>query len=107
MTTSKDPTPTPEMHATICYFSDRFPCEIIEVPSPRKVVVREMLAIRTDANGMSDCQSYEYASDQNGSVSTFTKRRNGDWIDVDVKKVKDAGRRLVIGAARRYHDYSF
>lgn len=95
------------MHGTICYFTDRYPCEVIEVPNARTVVVREMTATRTDAHGMSACQSYEYSSNANDKTATFTRRRGGQWIDADIAKSKDAGRWLILGAARRYHDYSF
>lgn len=55
---------------------------------------------------MSDVQSYAFTSNTEGETKTFTQRKCGKWIvrGVDAKK---AGTRLVLGQARRYHDYSF
>jgi hypothetical protein len=98
--------PTVGTHATLQYITDRYPYEVIEVPNAKTVIVREMKATRADSHGMSDCQAYEYSSDPNGDQLTFTLRNTGRWIERGIG-AKQAGRQLVIGSARRYHDYSF
>ena len=46
--------------ATIVLWTDRIACTVIEVKTPRKIVIQEDNAIRTDKNGMSKTQEYRY-----------------------------------------------
>lgn len=92
------------MGATILYWTDRHACTITEVSKSGKFVrVVEDKAIRTDSNGMSDCQSYRYEPGE-GSPRTFTLRKNGAWVEQGSSM---RGTRLAIGARRHYYDYSF
>lgn len=105
-TTNASQTPTVGMHATEQFYTDQVPYEVIAVPNAKTVIVRALTAKRTDKNGMSDAQAYEYESNPDGETKTFTQRKCGKWIVRGVD-VKQAGTRLVLGQARRFHDYSF
>ena len=49
------------MPATLVYFSDREPGTVVDMsPSGKTIYVQEDNAIRTDNNGMSEIQEYEY-----------------------------------------------
>lgn len=95
--------------ATILYWSDRAPATIVEVirfkTGTRKgevkaVVVQADKATRTDSNGMSDAQTYEYERIPDAPKRTFTKRKNGQFSD-------KGGTGLAVGYREKYYDYSF
>lgn len=97
---AKQPPPTVGMPCTITHYSDREPAEVISVtPSGKTIKVREMTATRTDKNGMSECQTYSYASDPEGEIHTFRLTKKG-W------RAK-GGAGLWLGRAEKYHDFSF
>ena len=96
-------TPEVGMGATILQWSDRTACTIIEV-SPKKIVVQDDIATRTDSYGMSDCQSYDYTPNPEGAKSTYTLRKNGKWIR-EGDSIK--GQQVAIGERDHYYDYSF
>lgn len=94
-----EPRPSVGMAATLCYVTDRVACTVVAVSATRrKITVREDRATRTDANGMSECQSYEYEPDPNGREHTFFLRG---------ERYADDGRSVVLGRRRSYHDYSY
>lgn len=90
------------MGATEIIGTDRTPYTVIEVLSPRKIRVQADFYKRTDANGMSDFQTYEYAPNIEGVIETLTKRKDGNWR---VMGTDDSLFR--IGYRRKYYDYSF
>lgn len=90
--------------ATICFYSDRKAVTVIEI-GKNYVKVQADESIRTDNNGMSDCQEYEYRRNENGAVYEFKKTRKG--IYTDNGRSKDYGCRLVFGFRRSYYDYTF
>lgn len=83
--------------ATICMWSDRQACTVIKV-TRCTVTVQEDKAIRTDTNGMSECQTYRYEPDPDVATYVFRKTKNG-W--------KSKGLGLLIGVRCHYYDYSF
>lgn len=88
--------PVVGMAATVAIGTDRHAATVVEVsPSGHKVTVRQDKATRTDANGMSESQSYKYESDPNGKLYTFYRRGDGKYG------------KLILAARRTYHDYSF
>lgn len=91
--------------ATEISWTDRAPYTIVEVVSPRQIVVQADNATRDDANGMSDCQNYVFSPNPNGSKMTVTLRGNGKWI-VKGESAKN-GRKFVVGSRGKYHDFSF
>ncbi len=78
--TTETKTPHVGQGATRFAGSDRYAYEVVEVLSPRAILVREMHAIRTDSNGRSEAQTYRFESDQNAPVEHFTLRSNGFWV---------------------------
>ena len=111
--TNGEPEPVVGMGATILMYSDRHAASIIRVEKfksgphkgePRSIFVQEDAFVRTDANGMSESQSYAFSADPKGRVSEFSVRYGGDrkrWVE------KDGTNRLRIGEREKYHDFSF
>lgn len=99
-------TPVVGIGATILMWSDRLPCTVIEVSkSGKSVVVQHDEYTRTDNNGMSECQDYEFAPNPEGQKRTFTLRKNGRWV-VEGSGMK-SGECLSIGHRNRYYDFSY
>lgn len=65
------------MGATEYYYTDREPYEVIAVKDQKHITVRKLDAKRIDSNGMSDCQEYEYVSNENNYTVDLVKR--GDY----------------------------
>ncbi len=90
--------------ATILWFSDRTAVTIIEI-GKNYVKVQKDRAIRTDGNGLSDCQEYKYERNESGEIYTFKKTRKGLYTDNG--RSNDYGCRLSFGYRREYYDYTF
>lgn len=99
-----DTTPKVGMGATILMWTDRHAATVIEVITPKKIVVQEDTATRTDNYGMSDAQSYDYTPNPNGVKRTFTLRKNGAWVMTGM--AMQGGTRLRLGVRDEYYDYS-
>jgi hypothetical protein len=83
-------------------WTDRRAGTIIEVKrNGRTLVVQYDEAIRTDANGMSDAQSYRFERNTDAATREFTLRKDGTY------RVKGGSGRLILGVRDAYHDYSF
>lgn len=104
MEQSKQPTPVVGMGCTILMYTDRHAATIIEVANLKTVVIQADIAKRTDKNGMSDYQFYEYTSDPNAHKRTFTLRKNGRWCEKG-EPMSMSG--IALGHRSTYHDYSF
>lgn len=87
---------------TMAYLSDRHAGTVIK-RTPKTVTVQRDTAKRTDGNGMSDAQSYDYSPNPDGETQRFSLRMNGTWRAIGGD---DRGTRLVAGR-REYYDYSF
>lgn len=96
-TDGSQPVPVVGMAATVCHWTDRDPATVIRV-TQHTVTVQTDKWRRTDGNGMSDCQTYEYARDTNGKIYTF-RMKQGRW--------NCHGLGLSLGGRDRYHDFSF
>lgn len=107
------------MGVTEISYSDRYPFEVIEILNDKRIKVREMEAERTDTNGMSDCQEYNYKPNPDGEVKTLVLR-NGKWRDLVKDYFNDENGKLIeretrrlgcscwrIGKAEKYRDFSF
>jgi hypothetical protein len=105
MSNAKAPEPKVGMGATRLSWTDRDPYTIIEVRSPKRIVVQADDARRSDANGMSESQSYLFIPDPNGHKVVLTLRKNGKWVP-EGEPLKGAGS-FLIGSRGKYHDYSF
>lgn len=98
--------------ATICRWSDRTACTVVEIDRNSGIIaVQEDTAKRVDNNGMSDLQEYEYERNKKGAVHYFKRYKTG-WEHVVMNNEsrrwnKAKGMDLVVGARRQYYDYSF
>lgn len=110
------PEPVEGMGVTILCWTDREPGTIINVTKIGATViyVREDHARRTDKNGMSECQTWEFQPNPAGALYTFRQRKDGTWAQVVVNhktgrlnKVDGGGHGLRIGERGKYHDFSF
>jgi hypothetical protein len=94
------------MGATICGWSDKHACTVIKVEDDgKRVTVQQDKATRTDKNYMSECQEYTYEPDPQGSIYTFTIRKNGRFTQVGSAMGK--GMHVYFGGRREWYDYSF
>lgn len=101
---SKQPQAEVGMGCTVCAWSDRYACTIIEVSkSGRTIVCQRDKATRTDNWGMSDCQEYSYERDPNGLTFTMWFNKHGRWVE---KGCPD-GYKCYLGSRDEYYDYSF
>ena len=101
------------MGATLCYYSDRHAATITEVVDYKNVSmirVQEDIAKRTDRNGASFDQTYEYEKNPNGRTYTY-RYKNGRWVGA---AINENGRvvtarnypALIIGVRDQFYDFS-
>lgn len=110
-----DPTP-PEVGAgaTICHWTDRTACTVIAIDRG-VVVVREDHAKRTDSNGMSEVQAYEFSPNPDGRVWHFKRNKRGAWRQCSLVVDRNGRERYVFSGSTflalfkrwHYHDFSF
>lgn len=93
------------MGATVIMWSDRYAVTIVEVsPNGKSVKVQSDNYKRTDTNGMSENQSYEFSPNPDAPITTYTLRKNGRWVHQGSSM---NGQGLAIGFRDAYHDFSF
>jgi hypothetical protein len=101
--------PTAGMGATYLAWSDRYAYTVVDVMrfksgpkagQVKSVIATRDIATRTDLNGRSESQSYEYETNPNAKREVFTLRKSGRFQ-------ASGGGVLAIGARREYYDYSF
>ena len=104
--------PEPEigMGGTVPHYTDRTAVTVVSVKKNKvgKIIIVNVTAdkaTRTDTNGMSDAQSYEYETNWLGWREVFSLRKNGAWVKYG--ESMSGGTRLVLGFRSAYHDYSF
>lgn len=95
------------MGVTQLLWTDRNPFEIIEVKDDRHITVRELDYKRVDNRGMSDCQDYEYFSNENNRTYRLYKNNKNKWVVRVGKNGVDNSYGWYIGSAERYYDFSF
>lgn len=118
--TTGQPIPVVGMGVTILSWTDRHAGTIHKVTEfggskvwQYEIEVSEDDAKRTDNNGMSECQEYEYTPRPDGYRSIFRfSRKSGEWvsgrINAETGKFKMVrGNGLIIGKRETYHDFSF
>lgn len=107
------PEPTVGMGAALLHWTDRTAATVIGWDASKRIVtVQEDHAIRTDTNGMSEQQVYEYTPNQNGSMRHFRRANDGGWRSVrfnpdSLRWVLAGGNGLRLGDRDHYHDPSF
>lgn len=88
--------------ATVRVGSDCYPYTIIDVSESGKTIyLKEDRVERTDNNGMSECQEYNYFRNPEGAEVKATKRKNGSW------KLTGSNSLVTIGIRRKFYDFSF
>jgi len=106
------PEPTVGMGATITHWTDRDAATVVYWDG-KIVGVQEDRAERTDGNGMSDSQCYQYSPWLDGPIRYFRRDKHGAWRSVS--RNDQTGRwalsgntnGLILGRRDRYYDYSF
>ena len=88
-------------------WSDRYAYEVIEVKDARHIVVRRLDAIRTDHNGFSEIQEYEYKTNPNNPTERLYKNNKGRWVRRVGKNGVDNYGGWRIGNAEEYRDPCF
>lgn len=93
---------TPElgMGVTMLCWTDRIAGTIVFV-TKRTIVVQADRATRTDGNGLSESQDYEYARDPAGALTKFNLQRDGSYRE------GKRGKGITLGVRRQYYDFSF
>ena len=95
--------------ATIYLWSDRHSYEVIDVKDQKHVTLRRLKATRTDGNGMSDFQEYDYKSDPKGETFEL-KFAYGKWRRKEVSRSGDVSwhpESISFGVADEHFDFSF
>lgn len=90
------------MGVTEYQFTDSRALTIVEIISPKKLIIQRDIAKRTDQNGMSEDQRWEFSPDINGEKIIITKRKDDKWY-----RLGDNTNHFVLGERREYFDFSF
>lgn len=87
--------------ATQVMFTDRHAFTVVRVSDSGKTVwVQQDKARRTDKNGMSESQTYEFTPDKDATVIMLRLTKSGKWHSVTHGN-------FLVGERHEYHDYSF
>lgn len=105
------------MGATICMYSDRHAGTIIEVVKNKSatiIKVQRDKATRTDGNGFSESQTYDYAANPNGRITIFKQSApNTQWVEMRVNENTGrlnkvaGGAGLGIGYRNEHYDFCY
>lgn len=102
----KSPAPEVGMGATILMYSDRDAATIVTISDTRKLIgVQRDKFVRTDENGMSEDQTYEFTPNPAAHIEYFTLRHNGQWIRQG--ETLRNGLAILLGRRDKYRDFSF
>ncbi len=107
----QDTNPEIGMGCTILMWSDRHAATIIGIKN-KIIKVQRDIATRTDKNGMSESQDYDYQEDPNGSIYFFKQDKDGSFREVRENIMTGRynyanGTRLLVGIREEYYDFSF
>ena len=102
MEDAKQATPEVGMGATVTMHSDRQAGTIVGIDLFKSGPVQEDDAKRTDKNGMSESQDYEYTVNTNNPIRSFNRRKDGSFTEVGSKYTG-----LIVGTRDKYYDFSF
>ncbi len=97
--------PAVDMGVTIAIGSDRYPATIIEVKTPKKIVVQEDTVIARSQVIYNENQKYTYFPDPFGEKSTWTLRKDGAWRKQNSET--NSGYRLFLSGRSQYRDPSY
>ena len=106
------PEPQVGLGATITHWTDRDAGTVISWDGS-VIAVQEDEAKRTDNNGMSEAQDYEYSPNPSGRVWHFRRDKTNAWRFIVRNEktgrwnIASSGPGLVLGFRRKYYDFSF
>lgn len=90
------------MPVTIVVGSDLYPATIVEIKTPKLIVIQEDIAERIDETGYySENQKYKYTPNPNGDKHIVSLRKHGSW------KTRKEELIIRIGNREKYRDPSF
>jgi hypothetical protein len=92
------------MGATYSVGSDRYPFTVVEIINDKTIVVQGDNYRRTDDNGLSESQEYEFTPNKDGPKRVLTFRSNGRWVE---KKDKQNAPGYRLGHRSAYQDPCF
>lgn len=93
------------MGATGFWYSDKTACTVVEILSPKRIVVQEDFADLGPDFSYYLNQNYEFSPNPNGVKRTVSLRKNGYWITVGEKS--NSTPRFRLGKRQRYDDPHF
>lgn len=100
MASARQPVPVVGMGVTLCKYTDREAGTVVRVSDSGKsfwFTIDD--AMRTDSNGMSDCQTYAYKSNPNGYEYMARQNKTGGWV---ANKMS-----VIVGRRDKHYDYTF
>lgn len=100
---SRSTTIVPEvgMGATLLGWTDRHAATVVRVSASKKTFwLQQDRAIRTDKNGMSECQEYTFERQPNAQARKVVMTKKG-WREAG------GGYMVALGVREEYHDFSF
>lgn len=102
----KPAVPEVGMGATVLMFSDREPATVVIIaPNGKQIGIQRDNAKRTDTNGMSESQDWEFSPNPTAAIEYYTLRKNGQWIK-EGNSMKN-GEVILLGHRDKYYDFSF
>ena len=108
------PTPVVGMGATKLSWTDRHPATIVSVEIKNGVTiigVQEDDFVRTDNNGMSESQSYDFTPNPNAHIEYFRTNKRGTWESIyrnpETGRWKIGCGSIKVGERDKYYDFSF
>lgn len=93
------------MPATIAVGSDRYPATVVEVKTPRKIVIQEDDSMDRANNLYTEDQKYTYFENPLGNKKVYSFRKNGYWVEEG--SASHNGRVLFLGTRSKYRDPSY
>lgn len=109
-----EPSPEIGMGATILGWTDREPATIVSVFTKGKTLhvgIKRDNYKRTDTNGFSESQSYEYSFNPEMGIEYFRKGKDGTWESIytnpETGRTKKGYGSLRIGQRDKYWDPCF
>lgn len=90
------------MGCTILMYKDRHAATVVEInKSGKRIVIQYDKATRTDKNGMSETQYYDYERDPSAAKLIFRRTKDNRW-----KELKGSTY-LLIGERDKFYDFTF
>lgn len=111
------PEPIVGMGCTQLCWTDRHPYTVVVVVTKMvkkmevidHIIVQEDKARRTDAYGMSECQSYEFSHDSQGATRMLKRNKRNQWVEVKDRSARPRSKDVQVyrmGDRSKYHDFS-